>query len=275
MILTAWMFTGSKDVARAGGIDKLIALGPLLFAVPMAVFASQHFTQAKAVSTLVPRWLPGPLFWTYFIGAAIIAASLGIVVKKQARWAALLLGALLILFVVLLHVPNIKAEPKNLIAWAIALRDLAFSGGALAIAGSYAQRDGTHGAKLVITLARIFLAIAAIYYGAVHFFHPEFMPGIDFDRNVPAWIPMTRFWSHFAGACFLVTGAALLANWKARIAATWLGIAVLILILAVYLPIVISAPLDVDNGLNFMVSMVAFSGVALLVAEAVPKAPAG
>ena len=29
----------------------------------MAVFASQHFTEAAGVATLVPKWLPGHLFW--------------------------------------------------------------------------------------------------------------------------------------------------------------------------------------------------------------------
>jgi uncharacterized membrane protein len=269
VILTAGLLTCGRDIVRDRGIDKIVTLGPVFFAVPMAVFASQHFTQAKAVATLVPHWLPGKLFWTYFIGAAVIAASLGIVLRKQSRLAAGLLGILLILFVLLLHIRNIVSDPRNVIPWAIALRDLSFGAGAIALAGTETGDRRSGAARTLIVLARIFVATATIYYGVVHFVHPEFMPGIDFDRSVPAWIPLRFVWSYLAGAAFLITGVALLFNKTARQAAIWLGMTVLVLIVLVYLPIVVSKPLDVDEGLNFFVSMLAFSGVALVVARAI------
>ncbi|HTQ61932.1 MAG TPA: hypothetical protein VMI32_17040 [Candidatus Solibacter sp.] len=269
-ILAIGAFTGAREASRAHGIDKLLAFGPLFFALPMAVFASQHFTETKLVATIVPRWLPGHLFWTYFIGAAVIAASLSIVLNKQARLAAILLAVLLILFVVLLHIPRILAHPKSVIAWAIALRDLSFSGGALAIAAAQSGQSKPATTNIPATLARVFLSVSAIFYGVQHFLHPEFMPGVDFDRSVPIRIPGHFFWSYLAGTVFLLAGASLFLNRKPRFAATCLGTVALLLVLFVYLPILAAHPSDINDGLNFLVSTLAYSGAALLLAKAMP-----
>lgn len=270
-ILAIGIFRDGKEVLQAHGTDKILALGPLFFALPMAVFASQHFTETKAVATLVPSWLPGHLFWTYFIGTAIIAASLGIVAKIQARLAAILLAVTLILFELSLHVPAIMAHPKNVIAWAIAFRDLAFSGGALAFAGTQTEKPRGEGTNMLTTLARVFLSVSAIFFGAEHFLHPEFMPGVDFDRSMPTWIPGHVFWSYLAGTVFLIAGASLIVNRKTRFAATCLGSMALLLILFVYLPILVAKPSDINDGLNFLVSTLAFGGAALLLAKAMPR----
>ena len=123
------------EVLFAKGTDKIVSMGRLFFAVPMAVFGAQHFTEAKFIVQLVPSWIPGAWFWTYFVGTALIAAALSMVVKKQAGLAASLLALMLFLFVVLMHIPNVVAKPSDRVLWAVALRDLSFSGGALALAG--------------------------------------------------------------------------------------------------------------------------------------------
>jgi len=272
VILAIGIFTYGKEASRAHGSEKLLNLSPILFAVPMAVFASQHFTETKAVATLVPRWLQWHVFWTYFVGTAVIAASLSIVAKIQARLAGILLAVLLIIFDLLLHIPFIMAHPKNVIGWSIALRDLAFSGGALAFAATQTGNRKTGGANYLAILSRFFILVPAIFFGVEHFLHPQFMPGVDFDRSMPTWVPVPVFWSYFAGTVFLIAGASLLLNRKARFAAMCLGFMALLLILFVYLPILVAKPLDIDNGLNFLVSTLAFSGAALLLAKAMSNA---
>jgi uncharacterized membrane protein len=271
VVLSAGIFPRREEVLRASGLNRFVALGPIFFAVPMAVFASQHFTEAKGVSTIVPSWLPWSLFWTYFVGAAIIAASLSIAAMKHARLAALLLAALLIVFVLSIHIPRIVANMRDVPTWAVACRDLAFSGGALALAGSEIEGYANRHLAGLVALARIVVAVPTIFFGAVHFFHPEYLPAIDFDRSLPTWIPGLMFWSYFAGAVFLFAGTCLLINWKARMAATWLGIGVLVVLVFVYLPMLAVHPLDIDNGLNYFVSTLAFAGTALVLARAMPE----
>lgn len=270
-ILAIGLFAIRTQLALASGLEKIVVLGPVFFAIPMAVFASQHFTQTKGVSLIVPAWIPARVFVTYLVGTCLIAAALSIVARKYSQLAAILLATLLILFVLLLHIPNIIANPKTVLIWQFAFRDLTFSGGALAFAG--AQRNPSRAAptSVLITFARIFIAVGAIFFGAVHILHPGSLPAVDLDQLTPAWIPGHALWPYLAGAVYVVAGTFLLLNRKTNLAARCLGFMALLLLLFVYLPLVVSKPSDIDNGLNYFASTLAFSGAALLLASALPR----
>jgi uncharacterized membrane protein len=261
-----------KEVPQAHGLDKLMPFGRLFYAVPMAVFAGEHFTVAQFIAPMVPSWIPAHLFWTYFVGVALVAAALSIVVKKYSHLAATLLGIMIFLFVVLLHIPKVVGNPRDRIAWAVALRDLSFSGGAFAFAGAQSKAASpANTTQLFVTLARYVIAIAALFFGVEHFLHPDFAPGVPLQKLTPTWIPLHLFWAYLAGAVLLATGASLLINKKSRLAATYLGLTILLIVLVIYLPILISIPSDIGNGLNYFADTLLFSGTALLLADALPK----
>ena len=67
------------------GPDRALVLGPVFEAVALAVFAAEHFTAAGDLMGIVPRWLPGPLFWTYFVGAAWLAAAISFIAWRLVR----------------------------------------------------------------------------------------------------------------------------------------------------------------------------------------------
>src|SRR5215471_13702038 len=73
---------------HARGLDRLIAFGPLLFGIAMAIFGADHFVGAKVVATIVPSWIPWHLFWTYFVGTALIAGALSLATTVLWRMAA-------------------------------------------------------------------------------------------------------------------------------------------------------------------------------------------
>jgi uncharacterized membrane protein YphA (DoxX/SURF4 family) len=271
-ILAIGVFAYRKDIYRARRLEKLLALGPLFLAAPMAVFGSQHFTDAQSVATLVPSWMPAHLFCTYFVGAALISAAFAIALKLQARLAATLLAVMLILFVLLLHIPNIlAAHHKTVLTPAVLFRDLVFSCGAFSLAASLSKCPHSNGVARLITSVRILCSISLIYFGAAHLFHPEALPACDFDQRIPAWMPGHSLWSYGAGIVFIVLGTILFLNFKARLTATSLGITILVLLLCVYLPLVADRPSDVANGLDYFVSTLAFSGVYMLLAAATPQ----
>src|SRR5215467_14123557 len=117
---------------KARGLDKLILFGPLFYAAPVAAFGTEHFTLTKAIASIVPAWIPWHQFWVYFVGTCFIAAGLSMVTRIQARLSASLLALTFFLFVVLMDAPAWAQAPRNRFALALALRELSFSGGALA-----------------------------------------------------------------------------------------------------------------------------------------------
>src|SRR5947207_4085821 len=113
-----------------------MSFGRLFFAIPMSVFGSEHFTATEGIAALVPRWVPAPTFWVYLVGLGFLCAGLSIAVLVQARLAAALVGMTLLIFVLVMDLPGAVVHPGNRFFWALALRQLAFSGGAFAFAMS-------------------------------------------------------------------------------------------------------------------------------------------
>jgi uncharacterized membrane protein len=275
-LLLIGLFAMRAENEQAHGLDKIVVLGRLFVAVPLAVFSGEHLSAAKFVMLAVPSWMPWHLFWAYFVGFALLAAALSFVTRIQARWAGLLLGIMIFLFVMSLHIPKVVANPRDRIAWAVAVRDTAFAGGAWILAGTQTdewRRQGTH--KL-ITLGRFLIGIAAVFFAVEHFLHPEFCPGVPLGKITPIWIPARALLGYLTGVVLLVAGTCILLGKKVRMAATYLGLAILLLVLVVYLPILVAVASDpsVSNkieGLNYFADTLMFGGTILILAYATPE----
>ena len=129
---------------RRSTADKMEALrfaGRLLFAVSLAVFGVQHLLYGPFVATLVPSWIPGHLFWAYFVGVAFCASALSLATGVQARLAATLLGLMFLLWEILLHLPRCFAAPHDGNEWTSAFVALAMGGCAWILAGSVQAPD--------------------------------------------------------------------------------------------------------------------------------------
>ena len=81
-----------KEFVVAEGWDKLVALGRVFVAAPLAGFGAEHLAFARSVMEGVPAWMPGRLLVAYFVGVALIAAALGLTLKIQVRLTAALLA---------------------------------------------------------------------------------------------------------------------------------------------------------------------------------------
>ena len=115
---------------------KLAQLGRFLFALSLAVFGAQHFQFASFVATLVPSWIPGHLFWTYFTGIAMLAAAVAIAANRYASLAAIWMGIMFLLWVLLLHAPRVATQPRKGDEWTSAFVALAMCGSSFAAAGA-------------------------------------------------------------------------------------------------------------------------------------------
>jgi drug/metabolite transporter (DMT)-like permease len=91
------------------------------------------------------------------------------------------------------------------------------------------------------------------------------------EAMTPAWIPGRLFWAYLMGAALIACGACIVVNKKVRLAATYLGIVVLLLGVFVYSLMIIANPSDIDRGLNNFVDILALSGTALVLADAISK----
>jgi uncharacterized membrane protein len=266
------LWAASADVARARGLDKIVALSNLCFAIPLAVFGALHLSSVDSVLPLVPSYMPWRLFWAYFVGCALLAASVSIATKIQVRWSGLLFGIMMFAFVAMLIIPGVLARPTDRFAWTLLFRESSFGGGAWILAGN--ALHGQAKSKL-ITVGRVLIAIAAIFYGVEHFLHPANVPGVPLEKLMPVWIPAHMLISYLTGAILVLAGTSILLNKKTRIAATYLGTWIVLLVVFVYGPILIAALADPSTGvkvegINYFADTLLFAGAILALASASP-----
>jgi uncharacterized membrane protein len=269
IVLAIGFVTARKELSSAAGLEKLIVLGPAFFAAPLAVFGAEHLVSAKFLAQAVPPWMPGRLFWAYFVGCCLIAAALSLVLKRQVRLSSTLLAIMFCIFVAMIHLPNAVANPKDRIFWAVATRDLVFGAGACALA----QTKRHHGPTVLLTLARIYIVIALIFFAVEHFLHPEFAPGVPLPKVTPGWVPFHLFLGYFAGAVLLAGGVAMLVPKLARHAAAWVGLLITLITVLLYLPIMTLATTtpELNEGQNYIWDTLLFAGAILLLAAAMPR----
>jgi len=127
-----WTILG-KGVVLFGGVlavtdRRFAALGRWCLAAFMILGGIQHFKWSQFVATLVPAWIPGHVFWTYFAGIALIAGGVGLVIPKTRRAAAIASGAMLLAWVVMLHIPRALANVHDANETTAVFEALGFAG---------------------------------------------------------------------------------------------------------------------------------------------------
>ena len=220
--------------------------GRFLLALSMILFGIEHFVFAKFVATLVPAWIPWHLFWTYFVGIALIAAGFAICTKQQAYLAAALLGGMIFAFVLLCHIPIIARVHSDGMSSLVgdlagrldnAAKDLALCGAAFLFAGTQSKRWFSSGNDPFFTLGRLLFGIPILAFGVLHFVYPAFGPGIaPMFTSVSFPIPGHLLWVYFTAVIFIATGICVLGNKKLRLAGTVLGAMILVFALLTWVP---------------------------------------
>lgn len=115
-----------------------------LLAVVMIVFGIYHFMLPQNLVVYVPSFIPGGVIWVYMVGAAFILVGVAFITNKMVKLAGYLLAALLIIFILTIHLPNyLNAGDKEMqqMAFVSLLKDTAMAGFALHIAaGAHHQQ---------------------------------------------------------------------------------------------------------------------------------------
>lgn len=264
------------DVTEARGLDKIAALSHVCVAVPLAVFGALHLAGPRLVMGIVPAYMPWRSFWVYFVGCALIAASLSIATRIGVRWSGLLFGIMMLSFVAMIHLPGALSQPHDRFIWTIVFRESSFGGGGFLLAAS--ARDAWRGRsrRILASVGRMTVATAALVFGVEHFLHPTGLPGIPLPKTMPAWVPAPQVIDYLTGAALLVCAASILLNRRTRTVATCLGGWILLAILVIYGPVLIVAlsnpamPVEVE-GINYFADTLLFAGIILALAQATPS----
>lgn len=275
VVLALGIIVVRKDLATERNLEKLVVLGFVCYAAPMAAFGAEHLALGPAMAGMVPHWIPWHLFWIYFVGLALIAAGLSLAFRRCLLWSAPLLAILFLIFVSTMDLPGTLAQPANRIDWVLLCREISFAAGPLALTGTLLWQKSNQLSKVLIFVARICIGVTLLVYGVQHFLHPANVIGVPLEKLTPAWVPIPRFWADLTGAILFIAGIALLINKRARFAATLVGLVMVVITVFFYAPIWIMdrGTAQVLEGLNYFFDTLLYGGTVLLLAMALRKEP--
>jgi uncharacterized membrane protein len=271
LVIAAGIVARRHDLKGASLPDRAIGLGRIFVAASLATFGALHMSAARGLMTMVPKYMPLPLFWVYLVGFALIATALSLIFDRFVRWSGLLCGCMFLMFVAMMDLPAIATMFHDRFGAALFVREISFGCGLIALGVSMGAP--TRGKSRAVDICRIVFALVAVFYGVETVLHPEYLPGVPLEKVTPAWEPAVRLWGYAIGAFLLVCGVLLLINGWAKKAGAWLGIAIAIAVIVVYLPMLGPAhgTDQVVEAIDYIFDTLLFAGTALILAEAIGR----
>lgn len=250
---------------------RILALGPVFIAASLAAFAGEHYTLAKDLLPMVPKWVPARLGIVYFVGVAHLAAALSLVARRCLRWSTFLLGVMFALFVLLLHFPGALRHPGLRILWIVTVRETTFSLGAFALF-SIVVRDQWPGvSNRLAAAARLWSGMVIIYYGVDHFLHSQYSPGVPDTKITASWVPAPHALAYLTGILLIAFGIAMVVKKHPATAGKYAGLLMLVLTVVLYVPqfLLARGVAQQVEGINFVADTLLFSGTMLAIAKAI------
>lgn len=118
-------------------MKHLTTIGRILFALPFGILGLNHFFMTSYYAGTATTFIPGGGVTVILTGIALIAASISIIAKKFIQLSCLLLALLLLVFICMIHIPQLFSPDKTIgtVAMIELFKDTALMGGALMIAG--------------------------------------------------------------------------------------------------------------------------------------------
>ncbi len=260
----------AKPSSGAGRGGKA-TLGRLFFAVSMVALGIRQLLTGEFVRLVppLPAWIPWHPIWPYLVGVVLIAAGVAIAIGRGARWAALVLGAMILFAFLFLHLPQALADPLVGFLWTNPCKALAMLGGTLLLAESLPPDAGrsavlARGFERLSFLGPLLLAGFLILGRIQHFVYADFVA-----RLVPAWIPASHFWVYFTGMALIAGGVGMLVLRISRLAALMSGLMILLWVVLLHIPRALADLHDIGETSGVFEAL-AMSGAAFILAERGP-----
>jgi len=271
--LAAGVWTYRRDLlAESSGAQlRIVALGPVFVAAALAAFAGEHFTAARSLAQLVPKWMPARVFIAYFVGVAHLAAALSFVARRCIRWSAIFLAIMFALFVLLLHLPGAVANPAIRIFWIVSVRETTFTMGALALFATAVRDRFPTLSSTLAAIARVWTGIVLIFFGIENILYPQYSPGVPDTMPTASWVPLPLVIAYLTGILLIVFGIAMLVRKYAGVGGTFAGLLMVLLTLTLYVPQFFLAR-DVGQrvtAINFVFDTMLFAGTLLAITKAI------
>lgn len=173
-----------------------------------------------------------------YLGAFIsLICGVCLLMQRVAIIAARLLLATLLLWVILLRLPNFLHEPAFVACWSVFPLAVMVAAAWVRYVGLADDWDHEHlrfmSGNNGLRIARGLYGLCLVFFGTAHFIDLK-----DTVSLIPNWLPGHLFWACFTGCAFVAAGIAVLAGFQARLAAALSALQISLFLVLVWIPIV-------------------------------------
>jgi uncharacterized membrane protein len=218
---------------------RIASIGHAVFAVIMIVLGAVGLLNPDLVSLWNPVSInvPAHELLVHLIALISMAAGVGLLVQRMAAIAARLLLTTLLLWLLLLRLPNFSLEPVFAACWSVFPLVLMVAASWVLYVWFAADWDSNHIQLILgnngLRIARFLYGVSLIFFGIAHFVDVKGTVSL-----VPHWLPSHLLWAYFTGCAFIAAGLATLIGFCARLAVTLSALQLALFLFLVWIPIV-------------------------------------
>lgn len=186
----------------------------------------------------VPDATPGRQILAYLCTFISLATGAGLLTKRSAAPAALVLLIYLLVWTALFKVPFIIRAPLVEVSYQSCGQNAVLIAAARILYG-WSARNGWRPSVLVggvgLRIAHILYGLALVAFGLAQFIYLNLTVPL-----VPVWMPGPVFWSYLTGSVYIATGIAIVADVAGRLCAALSAVQIALITLLVWTPIVLA-----------------------------------
>ncbi len=266
-------------VSKQAQMNAVIKTGRVFYGSGIIAYGIQQIV----IRDFRPQILPLFPAWAHHSVIAIVTGLamilVGIVITGlfkikglNARKICLYLGFYFFALIITCHIPYLlfvyPHKLSHLGSWGDLLKELAFSGGAFVMAGTYLkdhqiQNPFSSFLERLIPAGRLFFCTTIILFGCCHFAYIEFM-----TLMVPEWFGMREFWAYFGGVALIGAGTAIALKIFLKPVSLLLAAMLFIWFLVLHVPGAIANPTaGRGNSIVSAFDALLFCGIALAISQ--------
>ena len=214
----------------------------------------------------VPETVPVRAFLAYLSTLVSLASGAGMLFRRTAAPAALLLTVYLALWTALFKVPFIIRAPLVEVSYQTCGENAVLIAGSLALYGWFARdrREALPkflGSNWDLRAAHLLYGLALVAFGFSHFAYLNLTAPL-----IPKWLLWPDFWAYLTGSIYLAAGLSILTGFGARLGAAISAVQIALITIVVWGPMVLAGHLSPTHFQETIVSW-ALTASAFVVAS--------
>lgn len=199
----------------------------------------------------VPKAIIDRQLFAYLCTFVSLACGAGLLARRTASPASIVLLGYLVVWTALFKVPFIIHAPLVEGSYQSTGENLVLIAAAWVLYAQASRRQNFPSGKVGLRTAYLLYGLALIAFGFSHFVYLNLTAPL-----VPQWLPSPVFWAYLTGAIYLATGVALVTGFQARAGAICAAVQIALITVLVWGPVIVRG--NVDQG-SFEESVVSWA----------------